>query len=101
MAATQLKTIGIREFREHLARHMSGDTPLAITRHGFTIGYYIPVHQSVSETDLQTLEDATQRLQALLETRGINPEDLSNDYTALRKARRKTRGETALAKVQC
>jgi hypothetical protein len=37
---------------------------------------------------------------ALLEARGIDPEDLINDYTALRKARRKTRGETPLAKVQ-
>jgi hypothetical protein len=39
-------------------------------------------------------------LHALLEARGIDPEDLINDYTALRKARRKTRSETSLAKVQ-
>jgi hypothetical protein len=95
VAAAQLKTIGMKEFREHLARHMSGDTPLAITRHGLTIGYYIPAHQPVSETDLQALEDATLRLHALLEARGIDPEDLINDYTALRKARRKARGEAA------
>jgi hypothetical protein len=94
MAAEQLKTIGIREFREHLAKHMNADTPLAITRHGLTIGYYIPAHRPVSEADLQALEDATRRLQALLEIRGIDPEDLINDYTALRKARRKARGET-------
>ena len=100
MAATQFKTIGIREFREHLARHISGDTPLAITRHGLTIGYYIPVHQSMSETDLQALEDATQRLQALLDARGIDPEDLINDYTAFRKTRRTIRGETSLATVR-
>src|SRR5947208_17524 len=94
MAAAQLKTIDIREFSEHLAKHMSGDTPLAITRHGLTIGYYIPAHRPVSETDLQALENAMQRLQALLETRGLDPEDLINDYTTLRKVRRKARGET-------
>jgi hypothetical protein len=94
MAAVQLKTIGISEFQEHLAKHISGDIPLAITRHGLTIGYYIPVHQPVSATDLQALEDATRRLHALLAARGIDPEDLINDYTALRKARRKARGET-------
>jgi hypothetical protein len=87
MAIAQLKAIGIKEFWEHFAQHLSGDTPLAITHHGLTIGYYIPMHQSVSATDLQTLEDATQRLQALLETRGIDPEDLINDYTTLRQAR--------------
>jgi hypothetical protein len=94
MATAQLTTIGIREFWEHFAKHMSGDTPLAITHHGLTIGYYIPVHPPVSATDLQTLEDATQRWQALLETHGIDPEDLINDYTTLRKGRRKDRGET-------
>jgi hypothetical protein len=57
MAAVQLKTIGMREFREHLAKHMSEDTPLAIARHGLTIGYYIPAHRPVSETDRQALTD--------------------------------------------
>ena len=93
MAAAQLKTIGLGEFQEHLTTHMSGDTPLAITRGGLTIGYYIPVHP-VSDTDLQALEDATRRLHALLQARGIDPEDLINDYITLRKARRKARGET-------
>ena len=95
MPPAPLKTNGIREFREHLTTHMQTDTPLAITRHGLTIGYYIPAHRPVSETDLQAIEDATRRLHALLEARGIDPEDLINDYTALRKARRKARGEVA------
>jgi len=95
MPTTQLKTIGIREFREHLTKHVRADIPLAITRHGLTIGYYIPAQRPVSETDLQALEDATLRLHALLEARGIDPEDLLNDYTRLRKARRKARGEVA------
>lgn len=95
MLPAQLKTIGIREFREHLAKHVREDTPLAITRHGLTIGYYIPAHRPVTETDLQALEDATRRLHALLAARGIDPEDLINDYTMLRKARRKARGEVA------
>jgi hypothetical protein len=94
MATAQLKTIGIREFWEHFATHLSGDTPLAITHDGLTIGYYFPVHQPVSATDLQPLEDATQRLQALLEVRGVASEDLINDYTTLRKERRKAWGET-------
>lgn len=94
MATAQLKTIGIREFWEHFAKHMSGDIPLAITHDGLTIGYYLPVRQPMSATDLRTLEDATQRWQALLETRRIDPEDLISDYTALRKKRRKGRGET-------
>lgn len=95
MATAPFKTIGIREFREYLAQHMSADVPLAITRHGITIGYYIPAYRPVSETDRQALEDATRRLHALLEAQGIDPEDLLNDYKSLRQARRGTRGKAA------
>ena len=95
MATAQLKPIDMREFWEHLVQHVSGDFPLAITCHGLTIGYYIPAHQLVSETDLQALEDATLRLHVLLEAQGIDPDDLINDYTVLRKGRRKARGEAA------
>ena len=94
MATVQLKTVGMREFRDRLAEHLSGETPLAITKHGRTIGYYIPAHQPVHETDLQALADATRRLQALLTAYGIDPEDLIHDYTTFRKARQHARGET-------
>lgn len=94
MTTELLKTVGMREFRDHLAEHISGETPLAITRHGLTIGYYIPAHRPVSDTDLQTLEDATRRLHALLADQGIDPEDLIHDYAALRKTRRPARGKT-------
>ena len=92
MASGPLKTIGVREFREKLAEHISSDTPLAITRHGFTVGFYIPARRPISETDRQALEDATQCLHELLETHGIDPEDLIHDYKALRRARHHTRG---------
>ena len=90
MASGPLKTIGIREFREKLAEHISSDTPLAITRHGFTVGYYRPAHRPISETDRQALEDATQRFHELLEAHGIDPEDLIQDYKALRRARQQS-----------
>ena len=91
MASVPLKTIGVREFREKLAEHISSDTPLAITRHGFTVGFYIPARRPISETDRQALEDATQCLHELLETHGIDPEDLIHDYKALRRARQHAR----------
>lgn len=53
MATAQLKTVGMREFRDHLAEHLSGETPLAIARDDLTIGYYIPAPRPVSAMDLQ------------------------------------------------
>jgi hypothetical protein len=46
MAASTLKAMGIREFRESIAEHVKADKPLAITRHGLTLGYYIPAKRS-------------------------------------------------------
>jgi hypothetical protein len=92
MASTPLKTIGIKEFREKLAQYLNEDTPLAITRHGFTIGYYLPARRPISETDQQALEDATQRLHGLLEDQGIDPEDLIQDYKTLRKVHQRQGG---------
>jgi PHD/YefM family antitoxin component YafN of YafNO toxin-antitoxin module len=38
--------VGIREFREKLASYvLESDTPVAITRHGDTVGYYIPARR--------------------------------------------------------
>ncbi len=34
--------VGIREFRENLADYLESKTPVAITRHGATIGIYVP-----------------------------------------------------------
>ena len=91
MSTTELKTIGVREFREQLSRHLTMGTPLAITRNGLTLGYYVPARQPIAEEDRQALTQATQRLHELLEAKGINPEDLIQDFKELRKSRKTIR----------
>ena len=39
MTATK---VGIREFRAGLADYTDADAPVAMTRHGQTVGYFIP-----------------------------------------------------------
>ena len=41
MEATE---VGIREFRADLAEYIAASSPVAVTRHGQTVGYFIPVH---------------------------------------------------------
>ena len=36
--------VGIREFRADLAEPIAASSPVAVTRHGQTAGYLIPVH---------------------------------------------------------
>ena len=38
----QAVKVGIREFRENLTAYIESSTPVAITRHGETVGFYVP-----------------------------------------------------------
>ena len=49
--------VGVREFRAGLAHHIEGDDPVAVTRHGHTVGYFIPVRTD-READLAALRAA-------------------------------------------
>ena len=37
--------VGMREFRENLAGYLESAAPLAIMRHGETLGFYIPAQK--------------------------------------------------------
>ena len=82
--------MGIREFREKLARYLlESDTPVAITRHGDTVGYYIPARRKRSEADRTALKEAASRLQQMLEAQGISEEEIVADFKRWRAGRRK------------
>ena len=50
--------VGIREFREKLASYLlETEVPVAITRHGDTIGYYIPARRKRSEAERTALKE--------------------------------------------
>ena len=50
--------VGIREFRSGLAEFIAAATPVAITRHGHTVAYFIPT-STESEPDLAALKRAS------------------------------------------
>jgi antitoxin (DNA-binding transcriptional repressor) of toxin-antitoxin stability system len=39
-----MKSVGVREFRDHASKYLDTDEILSIERHGRTIGYFIPAH---------------------------------------------------------
>ena len=68
--------VGIREFRDKLASYvLDSETPLAITRHGDTVGYFIPVRRKRSEAERAALEEASERWQEILRAAGISEEE--------------------------
>jgi len=55
--------VGIREFRKKLASYLlESDNPVAITRHGDTVGYYLPARRKRSEAERSALRQAAARL---------------------------------------
>lgn len=81
--------VGIREFRAGLSEYIASDTPIAVTRHGQTVGYFIPARGNV-EAELGALRKATRVLDSLLEQHSLDVETLIAEY---KQARRKDRAK--------
>lgn len=77
--------VGVREFREDLARYLDSPEPIAVTRHGQVIGYYLPVKPRVNQEDLNAFDGAAERLQALLADHGISEDEVVREFRTRRK----------------
>ena len=83
-------TVGIRDFREKLATYLlESDTPITVTRHGETVGYFIPARRKRSEADREALKQAAAQMDALLAAEGITEDEIVADFKRWRKTRRR------------
>ncbi|OGA52729.1 MAG: prevent-host-death protein [Betaproteobacteria bacterium RIFCSPLOWO2_12_FULL_62_58] len=80
--------IGIRELRDKLASYMESSVPIEVTRHGQTIGFYIPVPKRPGQAEREALLEAGRRMQAELARLGVTEEESVADFKRWRKARR-------------
>ena len=79
--------VGIREFRAGMAEFIASSTPVAVTRHGQTVGYFIPTHGQV-DADIAALKKASKILDRLLAAQGVNVEEVVAEFKAVRKPAR-------------
>jgi PHD/YefM family antitoxin component YafN of YafNO toxin-antitoxin module len=85
-----ISRVGIREFRDKLASYLlESDAPVAITRHGDRVGYYIPARPTRSESERDALRGVAARMQTMLAAEGISEEEVLQDYKKWRKGGRK------------
>ncbi len=80
--------IGIREFRENLAGYLESDKPLAITRHGETLGFYIPAQRRSRKAELEAMRAAAKDLDEMIASWGATEEELMQEYKQIRRAAR-------------
>ena len=76
--------VGIREFRAGMAEFIASSTPVAVTRHGQTVGYFIPTHGQV-DADIAALKKASKTLDRLLAAQGVDFEEVVAEFKAVRK----------------
>ncbi len=76
--------VGIRELRAQLASLIELATPIEVTRHGRTIGLYVPLPQQVELSDRERIQEAGRLMQAELERLGLSEDELSADFKAWR-----------------
>jgi hypothetical protein len=85
---THLVKVGMREFREHLPQYLLSSSPVAITRHGETMGFYIPAHHAPKQAELNALKQAALALETLLAKHQVSEEDLMAEFRVLRKGKK-------------
>ncbi|MDO5092231.1 MAG: hypothetical protein Q4D79_02235 [Propionibacteriaceae bacterium] len=79
--------VGVREFRAGLAEYVDSDEPVIVTRHGQTVGFFIPVKQDRA-ADVAALREAGAKLDALLQLTEDEVSEMVADFKARRKAAR-------------
>jgi PHD/YefM family antitoxin component YafN of YafNO toxin-antitoxin module len=85
--ASRSQTVGIREFREDMARYMSGSEPIAVTKNGRVVGYYIPTADTeLLKAELERLKATTAKMEAFLSELDTNEDDMVTAFDEQRKA---------------
>ena len=99
LEATETYRIGSREFRENFSTILvKAEGPVAITRHGDTVGYYIPARPRRSEDEKEALTHAIGSLHAVLAANGITPEEIMEELKRVQADQGEENSQTAHAK---
>jgi len=80
----QATKVGIREFRADLAEYIASGTPVAVTRHGQTVGYFIPT-QGQADADIAALKKASKALDQMLAAQDVDIDAVVADFKVARK----------------
>ncbi|MBS4099579.1 MAG: hypothetical protein KGZ83_22465 [Sulfuricella sp.] len=82
----EAQKVGIREFRAGIAEYVASATPVAITRHGETVGYFIPIRRhAAGDAEINALKEAGALLDRLLAEKGVTEDEIVADFKDARK----------------
>jgi antitoxin (DNA-binding transcriptional repressor) of toxin-antitoxin stability system len=73
----ELKNVGVREFRDHATSYLSGSDPVAVSKHGRVIGFYVPVERD-EEQVRRGLAELGETVERILAETGMTENELAN-----------------------
>lgn len=75
----KLKTVGVREFRDHATTYLSGSDPVAVSKHGRVVGFYIPLERDEDEVR-RALARLGETVGQVLEETGLSEGELAQMF---------------------
>jgi len=89
---TEIQKTDVSEFQAHLQEYVSKSAPVAITRQGKIVGYFLPIHHHLEKAKIESLKCAALKLDKLLASHGVTEEELLVDYLAERAEQKQKNG---------
>jgi len=80
--------VGIREFRAGLSGYIAAEKPIAVTRHGQTVGFFIPTKTDLT-AEVAALKSAAAQLDELLDAQDAEVDEIVEQFKAARRRARK------------
>ena len=84
----ETEKVGIREFRANLAGYLEGGRPVAICRHGETLGFFIPARKRSGTAEVEAMRSAAKELDAMISAWGASEDELMREYLEIHSASR-------------
>jgi antitoxin (DNA-binding transcriptional repressor) of toxin-antitoxin stability system len=77
--------VGVRELREKLSSFLDSSEPIEVTRHGQTIGFFIPILRRPGQAEREALREAGKRMDEELIRLGLKEDELLEEFKQWRR----------------
>jgi antitoxin (DNA-binding transcriptional repressor) of toxin-antitoxin stability system len=71
-----MRSVGVREFRDHATTYLSGPEPVAVSKHGHVIGFYIPLERDEAESR-RAVARLGEAVEQVLKETGMSEDELA------------------------
>ena len=82
--------VGVRELRENLSLFLESSETLEVTRHGQTIGFFIPIPSRPGQAEREALIEAGKRMDDELIRLNLKEDELMEEFKQWREQRQQS-----------